>query len=245
MQHEILLLVREHAVYHVDRGNISRRLLAHEEYHARHIVAEVQLAGLDINIARQDIIQNDILYEGSLVVLFVIQRLDIVDRNRNQRTDTARQFVLALYEYSVFQTRRTVTRCMISITAETNDLAGEAQLSDCFLPHFTDTRQIGTCYDRTACVNNADRTIHRILHLQNNRLEQSRSHFHHLSRLFHAPRRFTPHPFAETLTLYGVLTVNGDSAYDILHKNAKSSLYILSHYITCPRIFVQKTQKNL
>ena len=79
MQHEILLLVREHAVYHVDRGNISRRLLAHEEYHARHIVAEVQLAGLDINIARQDVIQNDILYEGSLVVLFVIQRLDIVD----------------------------------------------------------------------------------------------------------------------------------------------------------------------
>ena len=79
MQHEILLLVREHAVYHVDRGNIGRRLLAHEEYHARHIIAEVQLAGLDINIARQDVIQNDILYEGSLVVLFVIQRLDIVD----------------------------------------------------------------------------------------------------------------------------------------------------------------------
>ena len=177
MQHEILLLVREHAVYHVDRGNIGRRLLAHEEYHARHIVAEVQLAGLDINIARQDVIQNDILYEGSLVVLFVIQRLDIVNRNRNQRADAARQLVLTLYEYGVFQTRRTVTRCMISITAETNDLAGEAQLSDCFLPHFTDTRQIGTCYNRTACVNNADRTIHRILHLQNNRLEQSRSHF--------------------------------------------------------------------
>lgn len=93
-----------------------------------HIVAEVQLTGLDINIARQDVIQNDILYEGSLVVLFVIQRLDIVDRNRNQRADAARQLVLALYEYGVFQTRRTVTRCMISITAETNDLAGEAQL---------------------------------------------------------------------------------------------------------------------
>ena len=197
MQNEILLLVREHTGHNVDRRDIGRLLLTNEEYHARHIVAEVQLAGLDVNIARQDVVQNDILDEGRLVVLFVIQRLDIVDRNRNQRADAARQLVLALYEYGVFQTRRTVSCNMVGITAETNDLAGEAQLSDCFLPHFTDTRQIGTCYNRTACVNNADRTIHRILHLQNNRLEQSRSHFHHLSRLFQlllSCRRRSPAP---------------------------------------------------
>ena len=181
-------------------------------------------------------------------MLFVIQRLDIVDRNRNQRADAARRLVLALYEYGVFQTRRTVTRCMISITAETERSRRRKPSSAIsFLPHFTDTRaEIGyMLLTRAACVDNADRTIHRILHLQNNRLEQSRSHFHHLSRLFHASRRFTPHPSAETLTPYGVLTANGDSAYDILHKNTKSSLYILSHYITCPRIFVQKIQKNL
>lgn len=54
MQNEILLLVREHAGHDVDRRYIGRLLLTDEEDHARHIVAEMQLAGLDVNIAGQD-----------------------------------------------------------------------------------------------------------------------------------------------------------------------------------------------
>ena len=165
MQNEILLLVREHTGHNVDRRDIGRLLLTNEEYHARHIVAEVQLAGLDVNIARQDVVQNDILDEGRLVVLLVVKRLDVVDGYSHQRTDAAGQFILALYEYGVFQTRRTVSCNMVGITAETNDLPCETQLSDRLFAHFTDTGQIGARDNRAARIHNTNGAIHRVLHL--------------------------------------------------------------------------------
>ena len=45
-QDKVLLLVREHTGHNVDRRDIGRLLLPNEEYHARHIVAEVQLGDL-------------------------------------------------------------------------------------------------------------------------------------------------------------------------------------------------------
>ena len=161
----ILLLVREHAGHDVDRRYIGRLLLTDEEDHARHIVAEMQLAGFDVNIAGQDVVQNDILDEGRLVVLFVIQRLDVVDGYRHQRADAARQLILALHEYRILQTRGTVSRNMVGITAEPDDLSCEAQLSDRLLAHFTDTGQIGARDDRAARIHNANGAIHRVLHL--------------------------------------------------------------------------------
>ena len=125
----------------------------------------MQLAGLDVNIAGQDVVQNDILDEGRLVVLFVIQRLDVVDGYRHQRADAARQLILALHEYRILQTRGTVSRNMVGITAEPDDLSCKAQLSDRLFAHFTDTGQIGACDDRAARIHNANGAIHRVLHL--------------------------------------------------------------------------------
>ena len=98
-------------------------------------------------------------------MLFVIQRLDVVDGYRHQRADAARQLILALHEYRILQTRGTVSRNMVGITAEPDDLSCEAQLSDRLLAHFTDTGQIGARDDRAARIHNANGAIHRVLHL--------------------------------------------------------------------------------
>ena len=173
MQHEVLLLVREHAGHNVDRGHVRRHLLAHQKHHARHVVAEMQLAGFDVNIAGQDVVQNDILDKRRLIVLFVVQRLDVVDRYRDQRTDAARQFILTLYENGVFQPRGAVARRMVGIAAEAHDLTGKAEFRDRFLPHLANAGQVGARNHSTARVHDTNGAIHGILHLQNNRLEQS------------------------------------------------------------------------
>ena len=116
MQHKILLLVREHTRHHINGCHIRRHLLPHEEHNTRHIVAEMQFTGLDVNIAGQDIIQNNILDESCLIVLFIIEGFDIIDGNRNQRADTARQLVLTLHKYRIFQSTGTVTCCVVGLS---------------------------------------------------------------------------------------------------------------------------------
>ena len=41
----------------------------------------MKFLGFDINIARKDVVQNDILDEKSLVVLLVIKIFDVCERN--------------------------------------------------------------------------------------------------------------------------------------------------------------------
>ena len=49
-------LIREHTGHNIDRSHVRRHLLPHQEHHARHVVAKVQLTGLNVNIAGQDIV---------------------------------------------------------------------------------------------------------------------------------------------------------------------------------------------
>ena len=114
-------------------------------------------------------------------MLLVVQRLDVVDRDGRQRTDRARKLVLALYENRVLEAGGAVGDRTVGIPAETDHIARVAELSDCVLTHLTDAGQISARDDGAGCIHNTDRAIHRIFHLKNNRLEQSGSHFHHLS----------------------------------------------------------------
>ena len=105
VQHEVLLLIREEALYKLHRGNVGIFRLAHQQYNTRLIGNEVQLLCADINVARQDIIRDDVLYESSLVVLLLIIVLRLVEGHRRNRAYGAAQRVAALGERRVIELR--------------------------------------------------------------------------------------------------------------------------------------------
>ena len=76
-----MLIVGEHACDNVVGNGLCLSDKADKKRHSAYIVCKVHLLGLKIDIARHDIVENDILYEGALVVLLVIQMLDARERN--------------------------------------------------------------------------------------------------------------------------------------------------------------------
>ena len=55
----------------------------------------MKLVGLNINIVRKDIVQNNVFDERSLIVLLVIKALDISERDRKNLSDLTSLFILA------------------------------------------------------------------------------------------------------------------------------------------------------
>ena len=125
----------------------------------------MQLTGLDINITRQDIVQNDILDKGSLVMLLIIQRLDVADCDGCHGADAACVFVLTMNKYSVLKAGGAICHRTVGISAETDHIAHIGQLCRRILTHFTNALQIGTGDNRTAGIDDTDCAVHRIFHL--------------------------------------------------------------------------------
>ena len=76
VEDEVLVLVREEVLYNVISRYVVRGYDADEEDNSVDIRVEVQLAGLDAYIARENVIENYVLYEVVAVILLVIILLD-------------------------------------------------------------------------------------------------------------------------------------------------------------------------
>ena len=71
-QHKIALLVREQGLDHVDGRHIGGAHLTDEEHGPGHLRDEMELLGTDIDVPQQDIVGDDALDKGGLVVLLLI-----------------------------------------------------------------------------------------------------------------------------------------------------------------------------
>ncbi len=152
-------------------------------------------------------------------MLFVIQGLDIVDCNRNQRADRTRQFILPLHKHSIFKSGGAVCNRTVSISAKADHIARVAKFCHCVFPHFPNARQIGTRDNGTCGVNDTNCAVNCIFHLQDNRLEQSGGHFRHLSfQVFFSSRA--------SLFLYSIW-----QAADKIHHVAQETNLISRHLL--------------
>lgn len=76
VEHKVLLLIREQAADHIISRDVAAGSHAHDEHHAGNVGGKVQLAGLGVDIAGQDVVQHHVLDEVGLVELFVMILLD-------------------------------------------------------------------------------------------------------------------------------------------------------------------------
>ena len=76
VENEILLLVREEVLDHIECGNIVGSNDPDQQDYPGGIGVEMQLAGFDINITRQDIIKDHVFNKVAAVIFFVVILLD-------------------------------------------------------------------------------------------------------------------------------------------------------------------------
>ena len=170
-----LVLVREQILHHVVRGNIG--LVRHFDEHAdaADIRVEAQLAALQINVAGQDVIEDNVFDEIAAVILFIVILLDAVQRN-SQKADIFCGFrVVAGDEHCVFRARAAAEGFICVVAGNKCSLRCNVFRRYGFR-YFADLAELAARDNHGGLVDDADRAVNGITHLMNDALKQSIGH---------------------------------------------------------------------
>ena len=177
VQDEILLLVREKPSDHFHRGHIGIIHLANQQHDPGLVGDEVQLLGADIHVAGQNVIGNDVLDEGGLVVLFLEIVFRLVEGNGGHRADRAGNSVSSLHKRRVIQLG--ILHCQGTEAAVFRGNRAVCLLQVIGVEVIQTRADHGKLTGRNhkaLIVYNTDGTVNRILHLNNHILEYSAGH---------------------------------------------------------------------
>lgn len=111
----VLVLVGEHILNHLVRDDLVLSDELDKHYDAHDIVAEVKLLGLEVDVARKNVVKYNILYKRSLVVFVVVKPLDAAEGDGEDRGKSFSLLVLALDKDNIFcLCARNRSACMYS-----------------------------------------------------------------------------------------------------------------------------------
>ena len=131
----------------------------------------MQLARLDIDIPRQNIVEDDVLNEIVAVIFFVVILLDRRKRDRKQVAVLGGRFVNAFDKYGKLRFHFAAKR-LIRIAVADKYLVRVAGVKREKVASLADFGQIAARNDRCAVVHNADHTVDTIAHLMNDPLKK-------------------------------------------------------------------------
>ena len=97
-QDKVLLLIGEELLYRLDRGDIGSFHLAHEQDAARLVRDEMQLLRADIDVAGEDIVGDNVLYESGLVVFLLIIALGLIEGHGRDGAERPRDGIAAVHK---------------------------------------------------------------------------------------------------------------------------------------------------
>ena len=172
---KVLLLVREKPADNIISGNVIAGGHTDEQHNALYIGDKVQLTGLGVDVAGQDVVQHDIFDEVCLVELFIVILLDTLQADGQHGGKLLRRGVGALHKDSVV-IMLGVRELMVGIAIAHKGIAGRLADGSYALAHLADLPQFGAGNHGTCLVDNADNTVHCVLHLVHHILEYPVSH---------------------------------------------------------------------
>ena len=147
-----------------------------DQEHDTHLVgAEVKLLALYVDIGRKNVVEDDILNKGALVILLVVEILDVGKGNGENGGNLVRHLVLAFHEHGIFPFSARADRT-VGKTTQRNGLRGVSQLFPHALTHLADFHQLTASDNNTVLVDNAGYTVDCISHLMNYTLEKTARH---------------------------------------------------------------------
>ncbi len=168
----VAALVGEHILNDFKRHGVVAVIVEPDKIHdAVDLAVQMQLLSLEINIARKDVVQNDIFNEIRLVVLFVVQSLYAGEGNGEQPGDMLGVVPGPFDEDDIFR-----------LPVRTERLVGTTVVHDCargirsrleYGPvGLADAGQLTACDDYALVVDYADGAVKLFFHLIDKALEQ-------------------------------------------------------------------------
>ena len=175
IENEVLLLIREQAADHIVSRDIAAGGHAHDEHHTGNIGGKVQLAGLGVDIAGQDVVQHDVLDKVGLIELFVMILFDALQADGEHRGKLASRLVSAFHKHGIV-----VMLCagelLVGVTVPHKAVARGQAFSHKALTHLADQVQLGAGDHRAGLIHHADHTVDRVFHLVDHALKYSIGH---------------------------------------------------------------------
>jgi len=175
VEHKVLLLVREQAADHIISRDVAAGSHAHDEHHAGNVGGKVQLAGLGVDIAGQDVVQHHVLDEVGLVELFVMILLDALQADGQHGGKLAGRLVGTFHEHRVI-----VVLCagelLVGVAIAHKAVPCGQALRHKAVAHFPDQVQFRAGNDSAGLIHHADHPVDRIFHLVDHALKYSIGH---------------------------------------------------------------------
>ena len=168
-------LVGEHILNDVVGHDIGLGLEADQEHRTVGLVIEAKLLGLDVNIAGEDVIKNDVLDKVGLIVLLIVKGLDVREGDGKEGGNALGIVVLTLHEYDVLNAGVGADGT-VSIALCGNGVKVVRDLLDDIPMAFTDAGQLAASNDGTLFVNDTNVAVNRLAHLIDQILEQLIAH---------------------------------------------------------------------
>ena len=167
---KILGLVGEEILYHIKGGYVRLGGDLDQHDNTADVAVEAQLTCLQIDVAGQDIVEDDIFDKIRAVVLFIIILFDGRERYRQELRVLLRDLVTALYKDSVFGSGRR-TEGFEGVTVDDKRHGRREGIGGDTFVHLADASELRASDDYRSLVHYADRSVDRVLHLMNNSLK--------------------------------------------------------------------------
>ena len=175
--HKVALSVREDGLYGIHHCQIRCSHLPEQEHCPICLGGKMQFLCPDINVAQHDIVGDDVLDKGGLVVLFLIIGLGAVEGNRRHGADQLCLLVLAGDKDSVVKLGAPAAEGLERLAGgHCHFISGAVNGLHNSGPVLPNTGQIIAGNDDTVFVNDANDPICTLLHLKDNTLEHTVGH---------------------------------------------------------------------
>ena len=176
-ENEVGLLVGEQGLNGVDHGGVGRLRLADQEDAPGDVAVEVKLLGTNVDIPQKNVIRDDVLHEGALVVLLLIALLGAVVGHRRHGAEGAGQIVLAADKAGVIKLGAPAAQSLESL-ALTGDHSVLGAVDNLYHagPALSDQGGIVAGHNGTVGVNDTHGPVCAFLHLEHDALKNPVGH---------------------------------------------------------------------
>ena len=175
-EHKVVLTIREAVLHMLQNGDVVPVELAHQQNGAGHVRGEVQLLGADIHVAGENVVADDILYKGGLVVLFLEVRAGLVHADGGENADAARNRVRAGDEDGVLKARRAAGENFIGALRGGEQRLLRLRHGGEILQPRADGGKLAARNHKALLVHDADDAVRGFFHLNDYALENSTGH---------------------------------------------------------------------
>ena len=177
-ENEVVLPVGEQALNQIQRSGLHPVVHRADDEHAPvHLGGHMQLLGPHVDIADEDVVGDDILHEGALVVLLFIIALGRVQRHGRHGAHRAADAVVAAGEHRIVKVSAPAGQCLEGLALQGHTLAvGLLNGLYIFAPLLADPRQLAARDNGSLGVDDPDGAVGGLFELQHYILKNSTGH---------------------------------------------------------------------